>query len=420
MEGLKRGSAAIVGVAESDLGQVADGLSVIDLMAQGIERALDDCGLSLKDVDGLFSATTQSRLSVLALAEYLGIDPPFLGSTIVGGSSFEYHVAHAMGAIALGLCNVAVIAYGSTQRSVGRKQASVREINPYETPFKPFLPSSAYALAASRHMHQFGTTREQLAAVAVAAREWALLNPAAWEKKPLTIDGVLSSRMVSYPFTVRDCCLVTDGGGAIVVTSAERAQVAEEAAGLCARLRPVDHPRQHLQHAGPDGDRRAGRRQGRLRDGQARRRRTSTRSSSTTPSRSTRSCSWRTSASARRARAARSSAAGASRPRAALPVNTNGGGLSYCHPGMYGLFLLIEAVRQLRGECGARQVKDCEVALAHGNGGVSVVAGHRHSRHAGDAVGALTLRRHPETRRSFGRRARAFAPARSGPVSSTT
>ena len=222
MDGLKRGSAAIVGVAESDLGEVADGMSVIDLMAQGAKRALDDCGLSLKDVDGLFSATTQSRLSVLALAEYLGVNPSFLGSTIVGGSSFEYHVAHAMGAIALGLCNVAVIAYGSTQRSVGRKQASVREVNPYETPFKPFLPASAYALAASRHIHEFGTTREQLAAVAVAAREWALLNPAAWEKRPLTIEGVLSSRIVSYPFTVRDCCLVR--GGAIVVTSAERAK----------------------------------------------------------------------------------------------------------------------------------------------------------------------------------------------------
>ena len=113
MDGLKRGSAAIVGVAESDLGEVADGMSVIDLMAQGAKRALDDCGLSLKDVDGLFSATTQSRLSVLALAEYLGVKPLFLGSTIVGGSSFEYHVAHAMGAIGLGLCNVAVIAYGS-------------------------------------------------------------------------------------------------------------------------------------------------------------------------------------------------------------------------------------------------------------------------------------------------------------------
>src|SRR5689334_23501136 len=224
MDGLKRGGAAIVGVAESDLGQVADDLSVMDLMAQGTRRALDDCGLSLKDVDGLFCATTQSRLSVLGLAEYLGINPPFLGSTIVGGSSFEYHVAHAMGAISLGLCNVAVIAYGSTQRSVGRKQASVREINPYETPFKPFMPSSAYALAASRHMHEFGTTREQLAAVAVAAREWALLNPAAWEKKALTIDEVLSARMVSYPLTVRDCCLITDGGGAVIITPAERAR----------------------------------------------------------------------------------------------------------------------------------------------------------------------------------------------------
>jgi len=369
MDGLRRGSAAIVGVAESDLGQVADGLSVIDLMAQGTKRALDDCGLSLKDVDGLFSATAQSRLSVLALAEYLGINPAFLGSTIVGGSSFEYHVAHAIGAIALGLCNVAVIAYGSTQRSIGRKQATVREINPYETPFKPFMPTSAYALAASRHMHEFGTTREQLAAVAVAAREWALLNPAAWEKKPLTIEGVLSSRMVSYPFTVRDCCLVTDGGGAIVVTSAQRAGslkkppayvlgfghsvthasisnmsdltetgavAAGQAAYKMAKLDPPDVDAVELYDAftintilfledlgfckkGEGGAFVEGGRIG---------------------------------------------------PSGPLAVNTNGGGLSYCHPGMYGLLLLIEAVRQLRGECGARQVKDCEVALAHGNGGV--------------------------------------------------
>src|SRR6202008_3906601 len=113
---------------------------------------------------------------------------------------------------------------GSTQRTVGRRQASVREYNPYETPFRPFLPATAYALAASRHMHQYGTTREQMAAVAVAAREWALLNPAAWEKKPLSIEGVLAARMVSYPFTVRDCCLVTDGGGAVIVAPPERAK----------------------------------------------------------------------------------------------------------------------------------------------------------------------------------------------------
>ena len=193
MEGLKRGSAAIVGVAESDLGQVADGMSVIDLMAQGVAARARRLRAEAEGRRRRCSAPRRrAGCRCWRLPSISGIDPPFLGSTIVGGSSFEYHVAHAMGAIAHGLCNVAVIAYGSTQRSVGRKQASVREINPYETPFKPFLPSSAYALAASRHMHQFGTTREQLAAVAVAAREWALLNPAAWEKKPLTIEGVLS------------------------------------------------------------------------------------------------------------------------------------------------------------------------------------------------------------------------------------
>src|SRR5947209_5604713 len=228
MDGLQRGSAAIVGIAESDLGAVAKEMSPIDLMAQGIQRALADCGLHLRDVDGLICGTTQSRTSGLALAEYLGISPAFIDTTILGGSSFMFHVAHAQAALQLGLCKVAVIAYGSTQRTIGRRHASVREINPYETPFRPFMPSSAYALAASRHMHAFGTTREQLAAVAVAAREWALLNPAAWEKKPLSIADVLGARMVSYPFTVRDCCLVTDGGGAIVITAAERARALQK------------------------------------------------------------------------------------------------------------------------------------------------------------------------------------------------
>ena len=369
MDGLKRGGAAIVGVAESDIGQVAEGMSVFDLMAQGASRALDDCGLTLKDVDGLFSATTQSRLSVLALAEYLGINPRFLGSTIVGGSSFEYHVAHAMAAIALGLCNVALIAYGSTQRSVGRRQASLREVNPYETPFKPFLPSSAYALAASRHMHEFGTTREQLAAVAVAAREWALLNPAAWEKKPLTIEDALSSRMVSYPFTVRDCCLVTDGGGAIVVTSAERArslkkppayvlgfghsvthasissmpdltvtgaEAAGKAAYAMAGVGPADIKAVELYDAFTINTILFLEDLGFCRKGEG----------------------------------GAFVSGGRIGPNGSLAVNTNGGGLSYCHPGMYGLFILIEAVRQVRDECGARQVRSCEVALAHGNGGV--------------------------------------------------
>ena len=369
MEGLQRGSAVIVGIAESDLGAVAKEMSPIDLMAQGIQRALADCGLHLRDVDGLLCATTQSRTSGLALSEYLGISPAFIDTTILGGSSFMFHVAHAQAALQLGLCNVAVIAYGSTQRTVGRRHASVREYNPYETPFRPFLPATAYALAASRHMHQYGTTREQLAAVAVAAREWALLNQVAWEKKPLTIDEVLSARMVSYPFTVRDCCLITDGGGAVIMTTAERARSLKKppiyvlgcgqaithanissmpdltmsgaltsgrAAYEMARLGPGDIDVVELYDAFtintvlfledlgfcPKGE------------------------------------------------GGRFVSDGHIAPGGGLPVNTNGGGLSFCHPGMYGLFLLIEAARQLRRECGARQIADCETAIAHGNGGV--------------------------------------------------
>jgi acetyl-CoA acetyltransferase len=369
MEGLRRGAAAIVGVAESDLGAVAKDMGAIDLMAQGVQRALADCGLRLRDVDGLLCATAQSRTSGLSLAEYLGITPAFIDSTILGGSSFMFHVAHAQAALQLGLCNVAVIAYGSTQRTIGRHHASVREYNPYETPFRPFLPSTAYALAASRHMHEFGTTREQLAAVAVAAREWALLNPAAWEKKPLKIEEVLSARMVSYPFTVRDCCLITDGGGAVVMTSAERARslnkppvyvlgcgqaithanissmpdltvtgalASGRAAYDMARLGPGDIDVVELYDAFTINTILFLEDLGFCRKGEG------------GPFVSN----------------------GHIAPGGGLPVNTNGGGLSYCHPGMYGLFLLIEATRQLRRECGARQVADCETAIAHGNGGV--------------------------------------------------
>jgi acetyl-CoA acetyltransferase len=194
----------------------------------GTIRALDDAGLKLADVDGLFASATQVRFAPMLLAEYLRLKPKYFDGTIIGGSSFMTHVAHAQAAIEHGLCEVALIAYGSTQRSVSRAAASPREYNPYESPFRPFLPASAYAMAAARHMHQYGTTREQLAEVAVAARQWALMNPKAWEKEPLTIEQVLNARMVSYPFTVRDCCLVLDGGGAMILTSAQRAISEEE------------------------------------------------------------------------------------------------------------------------------------------------------------------------------------------------
>ena len=170
MSGLKRGSVAVVGAAESDLGLVAPHTSPVDMMAQATMRALDDCGLKLSDIDGIFNATSQIRLSPMALAEYLRMKPDYFDGTIIGGSSFMSHVAHAQGAIQAGLCEVALITYGSTQRSVSRAAASPREYNYYETPYKPILPASAYALAAARHMHEFGTTREQLAEVAVLRR----------------------------------------------------------------------------------------------------------------------------------------------------------------------------------------------------------------------------------------------------------
>lgn len=366
---LKRGTSAIVGVAESDIGEVARGMTPLDLMAQGITRALDDCGLSLRDVDGLFGAATQSRMVTLALREYLGIQPRYGDSTYLGGSSFMTHVAHAHAAIEAGLCDVAVITYGSTQRSDGRSATGAREINPYETPFRPFMPSTAYALAASRHMHQYGTTREQLAEVAVAARQWARLNPVAWEKDELTIAQVLNARMVSYPLTVRDCCLVTDGGGAVVMTSAARARQLRKppvfvlGCGESYSHQSISNMADLTVTAARESGAKAYAMAG-LGPKEVNVRELYDAFTLTTL------LFLEDLGFCAKGEGGVFVSDGKLRPGGALPTNTNGGGLSYCHPGMYGIFLLIEAVRQVRGECGARQVAGCEVALAHGNGGV--------------------------------------------------
>ncbi len=367
--GITRGAAAIVGAAESDLGAVAEGMSPVDLMAQGIVRALDDCGLRLSDVDGVFSAATQSRMATTALCEYLGIHPRHHDGTYMGGASFMTLLAHAQAAIEAGLCEVAVIAYGSTQRTAGRATVAPRDFNPYETPFRPVLPATAYALAASRHMYEFGTTREQLAEIAVAAREWALLNPVAWEKKPLTIAEVLASRVVSHPLTVRDCCLVTDGGGAIVVTSADRARHLRRPAVF---VLGVGEALSHVAVSSmPDL----------TRTGAIRSSSEAYQMAGLKPSEIdvvelydaftiTTLLFLEDLGFCPKGEGGRFVQDGAIAPGGVLPVNTNGGGLSYCHPGMYGIFVLIEAVRQLRGECGGRQVQGCSTAIAHGNGGV--------------------------------------------------
>ncbi len=364
-----RGSAAIIGVAESDLGQVAAGMTPADLMAQAVEAALADCGLRLDDVDAVFAAATQMNMPVLNLCEYLGIQPRYMDGTHIGGASFLSHVAHAQAALEAGACKVAVIAYGSTQRTAGRSNAAPQEIIPYEAPYRPMLPVTAYALAASRHMAQFGTTREQLASVAVAAREWALMNPKAWEKKPLTVEQVLAAPMIASPLTVRDCCLVTDGGGAIVMTAAKDAKRGKKApayvlgVGEAATHRHITSmPDLTVTAARVSGERAFAMSGLAPKDVDVAELYDAFTINTLLFLEDLGFCA--------KGEGGRFVEGGRIAPGGELPVNTNGGGLSYCHPGMYGIFLLIEAVRQIRGECGERNVRGCEVALAHGNGGV--------------------------------------------------
>jgi acetyl-CoA acetyltransferase len=369
MSAMKRGNAAVVGVAESDLGVVGPYMTPVDLMAQATMRALDDCGLKLGDIDGVFAASAQVRFGPMMLAEYLGLNPRYLDGTQIGGSSFMSHLAHAVAAIELGLCEVALIAYGSTQRSVSRSAASPTDVNPYEAPFRPMMPASAYAFAAARHMHQFGTTRAQLADVAVAARQWALLNPVAWEKEPLSREQVLAARMVSDPLTVRDCCLVLDGGGAMIVTSAARAKDLRktpihvlgtgEAIGHGSISGMADLTTTAAAISGPRAYAMAGLRPtdvdvALLYD-----------AFTITPILLLEDLGF-----CAKGEGGPFVQDGGIAPGGRLAVNTNGGGLSYCHPGMYGLLAMIECVRQLRGECGARQIDKHDIALAHGNGGV--------------------------------------------------
>jgi acetyl-CoA acetyltransferase len=279
------------------------------------------------------------------------------------------HLQHAQAAIAAGLCDVALIAYGSTQRLVGRAGASVQEIDPYERPYAPMLPVSAYALAASRHMHEFGTTREQLAEVAVAARAWAALNPKAFKRDPLSVADVLAAPLVSDPLGVRDCCLVTDGGGAAVVTTLERAQAARTApvvllgAGEAHSHRHISSMPDLTVTAAVESGRRAYAAAGlgpadvdvlELYD-----------AFTITPLLFLEDLGF-----CAKGEAGAFVEGGRIAPGGDVALNTNGGGLSYCHPGMYGLLLIVEAVRQLRGESGERQVPGAEVALVHGNGGV--------------------------------------------------
>lgn len=364
--------AAIVGVAESDLGRTPD-KTVLQLQAQAASAALADAGLQFQDVEALFCAGNWAWSPNLMLAEYLGIQPKYTDTTNIGGSSFEAHIGHALAGIEAGLFNVALITYGSTQRSDrGRNRAhsAFRLTEQYEGSFGLPTPVGAYALAAMRHMFEYGTTSEQLAEVAVATRKWATLNEKAMMRDPITIEDVLNSRWIAEPLHLLDCCLVTDGGGAVVVASASRATHTRKAP-----IWILGHGEAHTHNTIANMPDLATHRAA-LASGQA-----AFAMAGLTPAEIdvaeiydsfTITVILTLEALGFCGRGEGGSFVSGQRtaPGGPFPMNTNGGGLSYCHPGMYGIFLLIEATRQLRGECGPRQVEGARLALAHGTGGV--------------------------------------------------
>jgi len=362
----------IVGVAESDSGSLPD-RTAWQLHHQAARAALADAGLKKDDVDGLFSCG-DDWTHALQLAEYLGLQPTYVDSTQLGGASWECFVGHAVAALQAGMCNVALLVYGSTSRSDGQRRRAGDAAPPprgpaqYEAPYGLTLIGK-YALAARRHMHDYGTTSRQLAAVAVAAHRWAQQNPKAFRYgKPLSLEDALKTRMIADPLRQADCCLRTDGGGAVILTTAERARdLRQKPIRVLGAAHAVSHL--HLSQWADMPD--------------------------FTAAQSGRRALQQAGISARdvdvlevydaftimvlltlealgfcgRGESGAFAETGALAPGGTLPTNTDGGGLACNHPGMRGLFLLIEATHQLRGACGNRQVPNARVALCNGTGG---------------------------------------------------
>lgn len=362
-----RGKTAIVGMGTAGIG-AAPGFSAMELLGLSVRAALDDAGMRLSDIDAVFAATNIHPCASMSVTEYLGLRPTYFGGTNVGGSSFELHLLQASLALEAGLCDAALICYGSNQLTAGGRLAFMPDPQWHETAYDTRGPITGYALAASRHMHLFGTTREMLADVAVSARQWANLNPEAFARGPLTRDEVLSKRMVSDPLTTADCCLVTDGAAACILVRADRAKTCPKApvyflgAAAANWHRSIQSmPDITVTAAGESGPR-----------------------------------AFAMAGVARsdvdlvmlydaftintilfledlgfcpKGEGGRFVQDGRIAPGGQLAVNTNGGGLSCVHPGMYGMFLIAESVAQIRREAGERQLKTADIALLHGNGG---------------------------------------------------
>ena len=364
---------AIVGAALSDIGRVDD-KTPFELVFQGTKRALDDAGLTKDDIGG-FMSSGLGTLAPIEVAEYLGIRPTWVDSTSVGGSTWEFMVEHAMAAIAHGLTDVVVLAYGSTTRADLKQRRrrganlafSSRGPSQFDSPWGHTLISK-YAMTARRHMHEFGTTIEQLAEIAVSARYNASLNPDAYYRDPITIDDVQNERMMADPLTKRHCCIRSDGGGAVVLASEERARdCAKAPVWILGTGEAISHT---TMSEWEDMTESPCVRSGELAFARA----------GVTPD-DVDVCQLYDAFTigvlltleglgfCKKGEGGPFVEDGKLRVDGALPTNTDGGGLSHCHPGMRGMFLLVEGARQLRGECGPRQVPGAELCCVNGTGG---------------------------------------------------
>jgi acetyl-CoA acetyltransferase len=357
----------MVAAATAGTGVAPAGASFMELAGQATLSALAQIGLSARDVDGVFGCSMSRLLWPIDFAEYMGIRPSFCDGTQIGGASFQAHALSAALALEAGLCSVALIVFGATTRSKRGPWPNLREPDLYLDPYEA-EGLHTYAMAAERHMHEFGTTRDQLSAPAVAARQWAQLNPEAFKRDPLTADAVAQSKIIALPLTVADCCLITDGAAAIIMVRADRAQaLVKRPAYLLGAGLALDGTNPALRsNLTTTVATQSGRRAYEM--------------AKVAP----REVSMLQLYDAftinvllfledlgfcKKGEGGAFVASGIIAPGGDLPTNTNGGGLSCVHPGMYGSFLLAETFLQISQTAGARQVGAPDLVVCHGNGG---------------------------------------------------
>ncbi|MCU1426630.1 MAG: Propanoyl-CoA C-acyltransferase [Actinomycetia bacterium] len=363
---------AIVGAALSDIGRV-DTKTAYELHYQAASRAIADAGLTKHDIDGMASCGL-GLLAPTEVAEYMGLRPNWSDGTSVGGSSWEFMLGHASAAIRAGHAETVLIVYGSTARAdlkARRRSANLsfgaRGPVQFDVPFGHTLISK-YAMATRRHMYEFGTTIEQLAEIAVSTRYNASLNPEAYYQELITVDDVLSSRMMADPLTKLHCCIRSDGGGAIVVTSADRARdCAKQPVWVLGTGEAVSHTTMSEWEDFTESPA--------VRSGKQAFDEAGVRPEDIDV------CQIYDAFTAmvlfslealgfcKKGEGGPFVTEGRTRVGGELPINTDGGGLSHCHPGMRGMFLLVEAVRQLRGEAHGRQVENAQLCCVNGTGG---------------------------------------------------